>query len=229
MKISFKLYALICAIGFAIFSLITFIPMVSAEGAEITSSFIIGYVFCALIFAEQLGCGYFVFKEENLQKVFYNIPIVKTSFSSLVVMIVASVVLSLIGAPNWLVAVICAVIASVSAISILKASFVSEEVAKIDEKIKSDTFFIKSLTVDAESLIAKATTEEAKAETKKVYEAIRFSDPMSNNALASLESEITIKFRAFENAVISGESLEEKSNELLILVEERNKKCKLIK
>ena len=213
MKMSFKLYALICAIGFAIFSLVTFIPMVSA-GVEITSSFIIGYIFCALLFAEQLGCGYFVFKEENLQKVFYNIPIVKTSFSSLVVMIVASVVLSLIGAPNWLVAVICAVIASVSAISILKASFVSEEVAKIDEKIKSDTFFIKSLTVDAESLISKA---------------IRFSDPMSNNALASLESEITIKFRSFENAVISGESLEEKSNELLILVEERNKKCKLIK
>lgn len=228
MKISFKLYALICAIGFAIFSLVTFIPMVSA-GVEITSSFIIGYIFCALLFAEQLGCGYFVFKEENLQKVFYNIPIVKTSFSSLVVMIVASVVLSLIGAPNWLVAVICAVIASVSAISILKASFVSEEVAKIDEKIKSDTLFIKSLTVDAESLISKATTEEAKAETKKVYEAIRFSDPMSNNALASLESEITIKFKAFENAVVSGDACTEKANELLILVEERNKKCRMLK
>ena len=155
MKNTFKFYALIWAIGFAIFSLITFLPMVSAEGAEITSSFIIGYIFCSLLFAEQLGCGYFVFKEENLQKVFYNIPIVKTSFSSLVVMIIASVVLSLIGVPNWLVAVICAVIASFSVVSVLKANFVSEEVAKIDEKIKAETFFIKNLTVDAETLISK--------------------------------------------------------------------------
>ncbi|MBR2876550.1 MAG: hypothetical protein IKC01_05385 [Clostridia bacterium] len=229
MKNTFKFYALIWAIGFAIFSLITFLPMVSAEGAEITSSFIIGYIFCSLLFAEQLGCGYFVFKEENLQKVFYNIPIVKTSFSSLVVMIIASVVLSLIGVPNWLVAVICAVIASFSVVSVLKANFVSEEVAKIDEKIKAETFFIKNLTVDAETLISKATTDEAKLEAKKVYEAIRFSDPMSNNALASLESEITIKFKAFENAVVSGIACAETANELLILVEERNKKVKVLK
>ena len=228
MKNTFKFYALICAIGFAIFSLITFIPMVSA-GIEITSSFIIGYIFCALLFAEQLGCGYFAFKEKNLQKVFYNIPIIRTSFASLIIMVVASVVLSLMGVPNWLVAVICEVIASFSAISVLKASFVSEEAAKIDEKIKADTFFIKNLTTDAESLISKATTEEAKSEAKKVYEAIRYSDPMSNNALASLESEITIKFKALENAVVSGVAFTERANELLILLEERNKKCKLLK
>ena len=228
MKNTFKFYALIWAIGFVIFSLITFIPMVSA-GVEITFSFIIGYIFCALLFAEQLGCGYFAFKENNLQKVFYNIPIVKTSFSSLVVMIIASVVLSLIGVPNWLVAIICAVIALFSAVSVLKANFVSEEVAKIDEKIKADTFFIKNLTVDAESLISKASTDEAKVEATKVYEAIRYSDPMSNDALASLESEITIKFKAFENAVVSGIACAETANELLILVEERNKKVKVLK
>lgn len=228
MKNTFKFYALIWAIGFVIFSLITFIPMVSA-GVEITFSFIIGYIFCALLFAEQLGCGYFAFKENNLQKVFYNIPIVKTSFSSLVVMIIASVVLSLIGVPNWLVAVICAVIALFSTVSVLKANFVSEEVAKIDEKIKADTFFIKNLTVYAESLISKASTDEAKSEATKVYEAIRYSDPMSNDALASLESEITIKFKAFENAVVSGVACAETANELLILVEERNKKVKVLK
>ena len=66
-------------------------------------------------------------------------------------------------------------------------------------------------------------------EATKVYEAIRYSDPMSNDALASLESEITIKFKAFENAVVSGIACAETANELLILVEERNKKVKVLK
>ena len=35
--------------------------------------------------------------------------------------------------------------------------------------------------------------------------------------------------KAFENAVVSGEALEETSKALLILVEERNQKCKLLK
>ena len=90
-------------------------------------------------------------------------------------------------------------------------------------------FFIKNLTVDAETLISKASNDEAKAEAKKVYEAIRYSDPMANDALSSLESEITSKFNAFENAVVSGEALEETSKTLLILIEERNNKCKMFK
>lgn len=230
MKKTFKFYALIWAIGFVIFNVVTFLPIVSVEGAKISSSFLVSYIFCALLFVQQLGCGYFAFKQENLQKVFYNIPIIRTSFISLVVMIAVSVVLGLIpGMPNWLTTVICAVIASISVIALLKANFVSEEVSKIDEKLKADTFFVKSLTVDAESLISKAETDEAKAEAKKVYEAIRYSDPMSNDALASLESEITIKFKAFEEAVLSSEALEETSKELLILIEERNKKCKVLK
>lgn len=230
MKTSFKIYALIWAIGFAIFNLVAFIPVVSIEGAEITSSFVVANIFCDIMFIAQLGCGYFAFKPENKQKMFYNIPLVTTSLVSLFVTIVAAVILALIpDVPNWLTALVLVVITLISVVAILKSHFVAETVAKIDDKVKAKTFFIKNLTVDAETLISKATTEEAKAVANNVYEAIRYSDPMTNDALSSLESEITNKFNAFENAVVSGESLEETSKALLILVEERNQKCKLLK
>lgn len=230
MKTSFKIYALIWAIGFAIFNLVAFVPVVSIEGAEISSSYVIATIFCDIMFFAQLGCGYFAFKPENKQKVFYNIPIVTTSLISLLVTIVVAVVLALIpDVPNWLTALILAIVTLISVVAILKSHFVAETISKIDDKVKAKTFFIKNLTVDAETLISKASTDEAKAEAKKVYEAIRYSDPMANDALSSLESEISTKFNAFSNAVVSGEALEETSKALLILIEERNNKCKMLK
>lgn len=230
MKTSFKIYALIWAIGFAIFNLVAFVPVVSIEGAEISSSFVFATIFCDIMFFAQLGCGYFAFKPENKQKVFYNIPIVTTSLISLLVTIVVAVVLALIpDVPNWLTALVLAIVTLISVVAILKSHFVAETISKIDDKVKTKTFFIKNLTVDAETLISKASTDEAKAVAKKVYEAIRYSDPMANDALSSLESEITSKFTAFSNAVASGESLEETSKALLVLIEERNNKCKLLK
>ena len=93
------------------------------------------------------------------------------------------------------------------------------------------TFFIKSLTVDAESLIARAKNETIKAECKKVYEAVRYSDPMSNSALSSIESEITITFAKLSEAVVDDnfETVSEFTSEIIILLGDRNNKCKLLK
>lgn len=228
MKNTFKIYAIIWAVAFAIFNLVTLYPAISA-GAEITSSFVFSYVFCLLAFVEQLGCGFFAFKESNLQKVFYNIPIITTSYSALIVMTIASVVLSVLNVPNFVVSAVCAVIALFSVVAVLKADFVGEAVSKIDEKIKEQTFFIKNLTVDAEILVSKASTDGAKSEAKKVFDAIRYSDPKSNPALYQLENEISNKFNAFKYAVEIGNVAEIKADELLVLIEERNKKCKILK
>lgn len=76
-----------------------------------------------------------------------------------------------------------------------------------------------------------AKSEAVKAECRKVYEAIRYSDPMSNDALAFVEAQITAKFAEFTDAVNSDDA--EKAtiiaNEVAILVGDRNKKCKPLK
>ena len=97
--------------------------------------------------------------------------------------------------------------------------------------ISNCSFFIKSLTVDAESLIARAKSETLKAECKKVYEAVRYSDPMSNGALASIENDITIKFSKLSEAVVSddSEAVVTLADEIIILLGDRNKKCRLLK
>ena len=87
------------------------------------------------------------------------------------------------------------------------------------------------MTVDAETLLARAKSEEAKGACKKVYEAVRYSDPMSSEMLAGVEGQITIKFAALSNAVVedNDEAIAATAEEVLILVKDRNSKCKLLK
>ena len=97
--------------------------------------------------------------------------------------------------------------------------------------MKIQTAFIKNLTVDAEGILARAKSDEIKAECKKVYEAIRYSDPMSNEALSVIEAKITVKMDEFATAVGTDDTgkIKEIADELMILVGDRNRKCKGIK
>ena len=90
--------------------------------------------------------------------------------------------------------------------------------------------FIKLLTVDAEGLLNKSGTPEVKTAVKKVYEAIRYSDPMSNDALFDLESQIAVNFNEFAEAVAGDAgSIIGLADELVELIGDRNKKCKILK
>lgn len=118
-----------------------------------------------------------------------------------------------------------------NAISVVKASIGAQTVAEKDRTVKAQAFFIRSLTADAESLLVKAQTDEIRAECKKVYQAIRYSDPMSDRMLSDIESQITLKFAELSTATEQndGQAVQKAANEVLILVDNRNKKCKLLK
>ena len=133
--------------------------------------------------------------------------------------------------PYWVGVVVCAIVLAANILSILKATAAVAEVERVDSKIKIQTSFIKMLTIDADTLVAQAKSDGVKAECRKVYEAIRYSDPMSNDALASVESQITVKFAELSDAVKADDvaKVAELANEVVILIGDRNKKCKSLK
>ena len=133
--------------------------------------------------------------------------------------------------PYWVGVIVCAIVLVANVLSVIKATAAIDEIERIDTKVKTQTFFIKSLTVDADTLMASAKSETVKAECRKVYEAIRYSDPMSNDMLVSVEEQITVKFAKLSEAVKADEANKamEIANEIIILVGDRNKKCKLLK
>ena len=229
MKKTFGFFAAVWAILFSLFNVIVFVVPSATRFSE---AFWIGYSFITIAFVGQLVCAYFAFKPSDKQKVFYNIPLVAVSYYGLIVMIVAGTAcMAIPNFPNWIGIIVCMSVLAFTAIAVLTATLAVSVVVDIDQRVKTKTFFIKSLTVDAEHLMNTAKSPDLKALAKKVYEAVRYSDPMTNAVLVEAEEKIQSSFYDFENA-INGEDLELASstaNELLSLIDIRNKKCKLLK
>lgn len=226
MKKTYKSYISVWSICLLLFNVIAFVVP-----NEMKSNFWTGYIFITLAFLGQLFCASIAFKSENAEKFFYNFPLISISFTGTLVMIViGGLTMAISAVPVWVGIALCLIVLAFTAIAVINASVVSETVSDVDIKIKAQTLFIKMLVADATTLMAKAETEEAKAITKKVYETIRYSDPMSNDALSSIESQITVRFKEFENAVCeNSENATSLGEELVILINDRNTKCKLLK
>ena len=232
MKKVFKTYSVAWAVLLALFNIISFVSVGWVGIPKYTPSFWIGYVFITLSFIGQIVCAYFALKDDDIKKTFYNVSLISTSYTGLILSFVFGGLCMIISPlPYWVGIILCAIVLAINIIAVIKASTTVDIVSKIDDKVKTKTFFIKSLTVDAVSLIARAKNENIKAECKKVYEAVRYSDPMSNDALVSIEGDITIKFSKLSEAVISEDSVTVAmlADEIIILLGDRNKKCKLLK
>lgn len=232
MKKVFKFYSAVWAILLALFNVISFVSVGWAGIPKYTPSFWVGYTFITLSFIGQIVCAYFALKDNDIKKTFYNVSLISTSYTGLILSFVFGGLCMIISPlPYWVGIILCAIVLAFNIIVVVKATAAIDIVGGIDKKVKENTFFIKSLTVDAESLISRAKSENINAECKKVYEAVRYSDPMSNNALASIEEDIAIKFPRFSEAVISEdlETVVMLADEIIALLGDRNKKCKLLK
>lgn len=233
MKKAFKFYTLVWVILLATFNVICFVTPNEIGGlTKIDSTFWVAYAFITVALVGQLCCAYLAFKAGNLKKMFYNLPLITVSYTGLVIMLIVGTAAMMIpNLPSWIGAVVCVLVLAFTAIAVVKANGASEAVERIDEKVKTQTSFIRNLTADAESVLARAKSEPVKAECKKVYEAVRYSDPMSNESLSVIESKITLKVDEFSSAVGADdtEKAKEIADEIVILVGDRNKKCKALK
>lgn len=232
MNKNFKYYAGIWAILLVIFNTTTFVSPNEAAGmTKFGGAFWVGYIFITLAFIGQLAVSFFAFNTKNMQKFFYKIPLIRISWTGLVLTLVFGVLcMAIPDLPNWVGIIACFVVLAFNAIALAKANIAADIVNEIDDKVKTQTAFIKTLTVDAESLISRSQNETAKAAAKKVYEAVRYSDPISNDELSGIESKIAIKFNQFAVAITANsDDIATIADELIVLTTDRNKRCKLLK
>ena len=229
---NFKSYGLIWIIYLLIFNVVVFFvkPVIPGYTISYDSRFWIAWSFIIIAFIINLFCASITFKQENLKKLFYNLPLITISKTGLIVTLVLGIILMLIpDCPYWISVIVCFTICGLTLIAVNKANWSSNIVEDIDKKIENNTSFIKSLTSDAEILLTNAKSEEVKNLCKKVYDAIRYSDPMSNESLKEIENEINNKLTELKSQLKNNECNEELVNEILDLIKERNIKCKKIK
>lgn len=230
MNKNFKYYIAAWAVLAVIFNVIAFVTPAMAGASKFNGAFWIGYVLIMLALIGQLVCAYFAFKAKSKEQLFLKLPLVTISYSALILSFVVGAACMLIpNLPNWVGIVLCALILGFTAISVIKASAAAELVHETDMRVKEKTAFVRMMTVEAENLMARAQSDEAKGMCKKVYEALRYSDPMSSEALSGTEAEISKEFTAFAAAVKNGENASELADELIALIGDRNRMCKVMK
>lgn len=232
MKKNFKPYALIWCVIFAVFNAVVFLvrPIIPGYVIRYDARFWVAWAFVIAAFLGNLLCARAVFKTENLQKLFYKLPLITVSYTGLILMLVLGGALMLIpDCPAWIAAIVCIVVAAFTALAIVKTSWAGEAVQETHERVAQRTQLIRQLTREAETLLSRANTPATRAAAEQVYEALRYSDPMSSDALTEVETRLADSFRTFTAAVTSGEDAETAAHVLLMTLDERNKRCRAMK
>ncbi len=229
-----KNFVIVWVVCFVIFNAITFIVPNEVFGLIRFDKpvFWISYSFVNIVLIAFLIIAIIFFKGEKADNKFLSIPLISTAYVGLiVVVIIGSIFMALPVLPVWLSAIICILVAGYFIIACVKAESAKNIVEKIEENVKQKTQFIKMSILDVESIYNRAPTEDIKSTVKKVYEALKYSDPMSNSALEEIESEIAVMLRKLKDVVVKNEQnmVKDVVTELLILVKERNSKCKALK
>lgn len=216
-----KGYAIL-SIFFVLVSVIAFaVPTVK------TNTFWIAYVFTTVAFVVQILIWKFTFgKEDTLKSKFLTIPVVYIGSVYLLTQVIAFAVFKFIPMlPSWVAVVVCALIVSISVVCMIAAETGRGKIEHVETKIQKRVFYVKELQVDIEMLADGETDDAVKKELIQLAEKIRFSDPMSSEQLAELENRISdkvieLKTTADRMAIIK---------ELNSLLDERNKKCIILK
>lgn len=192
-----------------------------------TAAFWISYAFTVVAFAAQIiiwnaALG----RSESLKSKFLGFSVVHIGIVYLVVQIIALIIfLSIPTLPIWSAVVACAVIAGISAVCMIASDVGRGEINRVSAKVQEKTFYIRELQADVEMLEEQEQNPEIKISLTKLAEKIRYSDPMSNVALADLEDRIREKVTALRTADHKLEIIAE----LDLLLAERNRKAKILK
>ena len=220
-KNSTKGYVLL-GILFVLVSIIAF-----AVPTAKTATFWIAYVFTAAAFAAQIGIWKTALgKEGTLKSKFLGFPIVHIGIVYAIIQVIAfAVFLFAPTLPTWSAIVVCPIIAGLSAVCMISADAGRNEIERVEAKVQNKVFYVREMQADIELLADNESDAAVKTALTHLAEKIRFSDPMSNEQLADLENKISIKAAELKTASSKLKII----TELNSLLDERNKKCKILK
>lgn len=211
----------ILGILFALVSIIAF-----AVPTTKTATFWIAYVFTAAAFAAQIIIWRTALGKEALKSKFLGFPLVHIGIVYAVIQVIAFAVFMFMPTlPTWSAIVVCSIIAGVSAVCMISVDAGRNEIERVEAKVQNKVFYIRELQADIELLADNETNADVKTALTQLAEKIRFSDPMSNEQLADFEDKISTKIEELKTTSSQLEII----TELNSLLDERNKKCKILK
>ena len=183
---------------------------------------VLAFIFCCL--ATQLMFR----KTDNLKKKFLGISIVYSGIKYYTILLICATVALIIHCSLAFEIALSLVIFAIAVIELIVAKYSATCTINLEMKTANKTSFVKSITVDAQALMNRATNKSIKDDCKKVFESLRFSDPVDSIMLAEYDKRINLEFHELENAVNQddAELVHKITEQCLSIISERNLHCK---
>ena len=129
--------------------------------------------------------------------------------------------------PVWVAALVYAIALGAAVIGLVSADAVAEEIHTQDEQLKANVAFMRALQSKVNQMAAQCSLPEV----KQFSEEVRYSDPVSSDALSDIERDLSAAVDDLQAAIVDGDNaaalqLVKKADNLL---KERNRLCKLNK
>lgn len=192
-----------------------------------------GYIFITGSFILHLVYASFAFKESDIEKRALNNPITVISFFELGIMFAVGAICMMVPAlPNWAGIILCYTVLALSVMFLISAKTVEENKLSANKQLNNKTAFLRELADVASNMVSSSKTDAIRRTATKVYDAIRYSDPVSSEETKADEIDISNALLDLRNMLQNGceeESFNEQADEILLLIEKRNNRCKALK
>lgn len=195
-----------------------------------TAAFWISYGFTSAAFVVACASIYIAFiKNPDAKSRFYGFPIARIGvlyggaqlIVSLIFMALAKWILW------WIPTLVYAIGLGAAIIGLVGAEAVVEEIQTQDVKLKDNTTMMRTL----QSKISQIASQTDNAGIKALAEEFRYSDPVSNDAIADAEADLAAAVDQLQSAFVDGdrEAVTQLCRKATALLSERNRLCKLNK
>ena len=168
-------------------------------------------------------------KKPDAKSRFYGFPIAKIGVIYGGAQLLLGLVFMALGKwlPVWVAALVYAIALGAAVIGLVSADAVAEEIHTQDEQLKKNVTFMRTLQSKVNQMAAQCSLPEI----KQFSEEVRYSDPVSSDALADIERDLSAAVDDLQAAIVDGDNaaasqLVKKADNLL---KERNRLCKLNK
>lgn len=199
-----------------------------------TAVFAVSYLFTMIAILAQIYVIRTAFyRGEGVKSKFYGFPIAKLGVIYLAVQLIAGLVFMALGliVPVWLSLALYVVLLGVAAAGFVAADAARDEVVRQEVKLEKDVSRMREFQAKGRALVTLNQIPEAARPLEKLAEDLRFSDPVSSEALTEIEDQLAECLAQLQEAVSAQktEQILSVCQEAERILAERNQLCKLSK
>lgn len=195
-----------------------------------TTVFWFSFAFTLIAFGVTVYALYTAFlKKPDARSRFYGFPIARIGVLYGGVQLVVGLLFMALGIwiPAWLAVLVYAAMLGAAVIGLVSADAVVETIHTQDQKLKKDVTFMRSLQSKANQMAAQCNLPEV----QQFCENVHYSDPVSSEALAEIERDLSAAVDDLQAAIVDGDKdvIGQLARKADTLLSERNRVCKLNK